>query len=79
MEVRSGKGLQPLYSGRVPLGTRTARRGEFRQIIDQCRSEVGTEKRRNAEGMRNKLPNAWAPSGSSVIAIDAFLAESLQV
>ncbi|KAJ7865408.1 hypothetical protein B0H13DRAFT_2562200 [Mycena leptocephala] len=62
MEVRSGKGLQPLYSGRVPLGTRTARRGEFRQIIDQCRSEVGTEKRRNAEGMRNKLPNAWAPS-----------------
>ncbi|KAJ7919947.1 hypothetical protein B0H13DRAFT_1868159 [Mycena leptocephala] len=51
-----------LPHGRVPLGTRTARRGEFRQIIDQCRSEVGTEKRRNAEGMRNKLPNAWAPS-----------------
>ncbi|KAJ7813740.1 hypothetical protein B0H14DRAFT_2604649 [Mycena olivaceomarginata] len=75
MEVRTGKGLQPLHNGLVPLGTRTAMSAELRLVFDQCRDEAGKEKRRNAERMREKVANAWAAGGSSVVAMNAFFAE----
>ncbi|KAJ7904930.1 hypothetical protein B0H13DRAFT_1881517 [Mycena leptocephala] len=75
MEVRTGKGLQPLHNGLVPLGTRTAMSAELRLIFDQCRDEVGKEKRRNAERMREKVANAWVAGGPSVVAMNAFFAD----
>ncbi|KAJ7474291.1 UDP-Glycosyltransferase/glycogen phosphorylase, partial [Mycena latifolia] len=75
IEVRSAKGLQPLRSGRVPVGSTEALRAEFREIIDQCRGEPGTEKRDNAQRMQDALAEAASETGSSRVAIRAFLAE----
>ncbi|KAF8206894.1 hypothetical protein K438DRAFT_450137 [Mycena galopus ATCC 62051] len=75
IEVRTAKGLQPLHSGAVPLGTRAATRTEFEQTIYQCRGEVGAEKRRNAQRIRGELASAWAPGGSATRAVDNFLRE----
>jgi hypothetical protein len=48
---------------------------ELRLIFDQCRDEVGKEKRRNAERMREKVANAWVAGGPSVVAMNAFFAD----
>ncbi|KAJ6571214.1 hypothetical protein B0H19DRAFT_1255204 [Mycena capillaripes] len=77
MEVRTGKGLQPLYNGYVPQGTPATMRVEFREMIDQCRGELGKERRKNAEQMRGEPASSWAAGGSSVLAINKFLADNL--
>lgn len=77
LQIRTGTGLQPLYGGEVPVGTRVAMRAEFKQTLDDCRGEVGKEKRRNAERMRVELESAWAAGGSSAQAIEEFMATHL--
>ncbi|KAJ7323852.1 hypothetical protein DFH08DRAFT_346130 [Mycena albidolilacea] len=74
MEVRTGKGLQPLHSGYAPQGTRAAMQVEFRGVIDQCRSEVGQEKRRNAQRIQGELADAWKADGAASLAIEDFFA-----
>jgi hypothetical protein len=74
MEVRTGKGLQPLHSGYAPQGTRAAMQVEFREVIDQCRSEVGQEKRRNAQRIQGELADAWKADGAASLAIEDFFA-----
>ncbi|KAJ7673961.1 hypothetical protein DFH06DRAFT_1319078 [Mycena polygramma] len=75
IEVRTGKGLQPLHSGQVPRATPEARRAEFREVLDQCRGEIGEEKRRNVKQMQKDLAGNWAPGGSSTLSVAKFLAE----
>ncbi|KAJ7671889.1 UDP-Glycosyltransferase/glycogen phosphorylase [Mycena rosella] len=75
IEVRTAKGLQPLHSGRVPLGTSTALRAEFREIIDQCRGEPGAGKRKQAQRMRDAFAEAWTEGGSAQVAVRAFFSE----
>jgi hypothetical protein len=77
MEVRSGTGLQPLHNGYAPQGTRAAMQVEFRDIIDQCRSDVGNEKRQNARKIQAELANAWNTGGSASLAIKDFFASYL--
>ncbi|KAJ7097455.1 hypothetical protein C8R44DRAFT_370256 [Mycena epipterygia] len=73
IEVRTGKGLQPLHSGRVPRGTREAVRAEIQEVLDECRGEVGREKRGNAYRMRGEIKKAWEEGGSAQVALHAFL------
>jgi hypothetical protein len=73
VEVRTGKGLQPLFSGQVPQGTREAVVEEFRQIFDACRSEVGEKKRENARRMSAEFSKAWETGGSAKTTINMFL------
>ncbi|KAJ7865185.1 hypothetical protein B0H14DRAFT_3443151 [Mycena olivaceomarginata] len=47
------------------------------QTLENCRGEVGNEKRRNAERMRVELASAWAVGGSSAQAIEEFMATHL--
>ncbi|KAF8146711.1 hypothetical protein K438DRAFT_1734557 [Mycena galopus ATCC 62051] len=77
MEVRAEKGLLPLRSGAVPVGTRAAMRAEFRQIIEECRGENGKEKRINAKRMRDDLASVWEAGGSSTRTIESFLRQYL--
>jgi hypothetical protein len=77
LEIRTGKGLQPLHSGQVPKGTHAARCAEFREIIDRCRGADGIEKRRNAERIRGELAKAWGRGGSAVLAVNKFFAAYL--
>ncbi|KAJ7121030.1 UDP-Glycosyltransferase/glycogen phosphorylase [Mycena epipterygia] len=77
VEVRTGKGLQPLFNGQVPRGTREAVREEFRRTFDKCRSEVGEKKRRNARRLRNAFSEAWMEGGSARVAINEFLGRSV--
>ncbi|KAJ6550059.1 hypothetical protein B0H19DRAFT_1160311 [Mycena capillaripes] len=74
LEIRTGKGLQPLHSKQMPKGTHAARCAEFREVIDHCRDEEGIEKRRNAELIRGELAKAWGPGGSAVLAVNKFFA-----
>ncbi|KAJ6562501.1 hypothetical protein B0H19DRAFT_1375565 [Mycena capillaripes] len=73
IEVRTGKGLQPLFSGQVPQGTRQAVGEEFRRTIDACRSDAGERKRKNARRLGTELSKAWEGGGSAKIAINMFL------
>jgi hypothetical protein len=74
IEVRTGLGLKALHgSGRIPRGTREAVGIEIREIIDQCRGEMGEEKRRNVEGLRLQFSSAWNEEGVARIALRKFL------
>ncbi|KAJ7738805.1 hypothetical protein B0H16DRAFT_1569901, partial [Mycena metata] len=73
IEVRTGKGLQPLRNGRVPKGTREAMTAEIREVFDQARGEVGEEKRKNAQRLKQELVAAWEKGGSAHTAIREFL------
>ncbi|KAJ7233496.1 hypothetical protein C8J57DRAFT_1577725 [Mycena rebaudengoi] len=73
IEVRTGKGLLPLISGRVPQGTRAAVGSEIRGVIDDCRGSVGEEKRRNAQRMRAEYARAWEEGGSARAVVGALL------
>jgi len=74
IEVRTGLGLKPMYgTGRVPRGTREAVGNEIREIIDECRGEVGREKRRNAQRLKGELAEAWGEDGVARAALRAFL------
>ncbi|KAF7342305.1 Glycosyltransferase family 1 protein [Mycena venus] len=77
MEVRTGKGLQQLYSGKVPQGTDASMRAEFKEVIDNCRGTVGNEKRKNAKKMQAEFSKAWAAGGSSLLALNEFFARHL--
>lgn len=77
VEIRTGIGLKPLYSGRVPQGTREAIEAEFRDVIDQARGDVGAVKRKNAERLKDELAEAWATGGSSRAAVHDFVAKYL--
>ncbi|KAK6988581.1 glycosyltransferase family 1 protein [Favolaschia claudopus] len=86
LEIRTGKGLQPLYSrdhggaGYAPKGTREAMRMEFRALFDSCRgSEVGEgeEKRRKARTMQEELLKAWMSGGAAVGAMSEFFGDYL--
>ncbi|KAJ7920684.1 hypothetical protein B0H13DRAFT_2268169 [Mycena leptocephala] len=73
VEVRTGKGLQLLFSGEVPQGTRGAVTEEFRRIVDACRSEIGEKKRENACRLGADFSKAWKAGGSAKTAVNMFL------
>ncbi|KAJ7726853.1 hypothetical protein DFH07DRAFT_235594 [Mycena maculata] len=75
IEIRTGQGLKPLHSGRVPVGTRAAVGAEFRRTIDECRGKVGIEKRQSVGRIRDELDKAWSDGGSSQLAMRAFLSK----
>ncbi|KAJ7627934.1 hypothetical protein DFH06DRAFT_725204 [Mycena polygramma] len=77
IEVRTAKGLQPLYNGQVPSGTPEARRAEFRAVIEDCHGAVGAEKRRNVRRVQGELAATWAADGASTLSIGKFFAERL--
>ena len=65
-QVRSGKGLLPIYrNGLTPAGSREAVGIEVREIIDLCRSEKGQETRSNAEKLKVKFAKAWDEDGAA--------------
>ena len=65
-QVRSGKGLMPIYrNGLTPAGSREAVGIEVRQTIDLCRSEKGQEMRDNAEKLKVKFAKAWEEDGAA--------------
>ena len=73
-QVRSGKGLKPIYrNGLTPVGSREAVGIEVRQTIDLCRSEKGREVRRNAEKLKVKFAKAWEEDGVASQEIRKFL------
>ncbi|KAJ6591295.1 hypothetical protein DFH09DRAFT_1420435, partial [Mycena vulgaris] len=72
VEVRTGKGLRPLFSGQVPRGTREAVGAEFRRTIEECRGAVGERKRKNAGRVRVEFAKAWEEGGTARIAIHIF-------
>ncbi|KAK6987722.1 glycosyltransferase family 1 protein [Favolaschia claudopus] len=73
MEVRTSNGLRPLFDGTTPSGTREAMRAELARVFEDCRGEVGEEKRKNAREMKGELMGVWGEGGSSEEAIQAFL------
>lgn len=73
VEVRTGKGLRPLFSGQVPQGTREAVGDEFRRTLDACRGDVGKRKRVNARRLGTDLAKAWEEGGSGRKAMNVFL------
>ncbi|KAF7342108.1 Glycosyltransferase family 1 protein [Mycena venus] len=73
VEVRTGKGLQPLFSGQVPKGTREAVREELERTIDACRSEIGEKKREKAYRLKTEFSTAWEIGGSAKTGINTFL------
>ncbi|KAJ7161848.1 UDP-Glycosyltransferase/glycogen phosphorylase [Mycena crocata] len=76
IQVRTGvNGLQPLYGGRIPRGTREAVGIEIRNVLDQCRGEVGVEMRKNARRIQGELTKTWADGGSSQFAMRQFFAK----
>ncbi|KAF8194757.1 hypothetical protein K438DRAFT_1968703 [Mycena galopus ATCC 62051] len=77
MEVRTERGLLPLRNGAVPVGTLAAMGVEFRQIIEECRSENGKQKRANVKRMQGEFARVWEADGSSTRAIEIFLQEYL--
>ncbi|KAJ7121048.1 hypothetical protein C8R44DRAFT_787263 [Mycena epipterygia] len=79
VEVRTGKGLQRLFSGQVPRGTREAVGDEFRRTFDECRSEVGEKKRGNACRLKNEFSEAWKEEGSARVAISDFFGRFVRV
>ena len=73
-QVRSGKGLKPIYrNGLTPAGSREAVGIEVRQTIDLCRSEKGQEIRSNAEKLKVKFAEAWEEDGVARQEIRSFL------
>ncbi|KAJ7654763.1 hypothetical protein B0H17DRAFT_1214291 [Mycena rosella] len=60
IEVRTDKGLQPLYSG-----------GDHRPVPRRA----GAEKRKQAQRMRDAFAEAWAEGGSAQVAVRAFFSE----
>ena len=72
--MRTGLGLKPMYgSGRVPRGTREAVGIEMREVIDECRGEVGKEKRRNVQRLKEEFAKAWDEDGEARVALRTFL------
>ncbi|KAJ7153120.1 UDP-Glycosyltransferase/glycogen phosphorylase [Mycena crocata] len=78
IEVRTGvNGLQPMYNGRKPQGTREALGIEIRDVLDQCRGEVGAEMRKNASRIQGDLAKTWEDGGPSQVAMREFFAKYL--
>ncbi|KAJ7161867.1 UDP-Glycosyltransferase/glycogen phosphorylase [Mycena crocata] len=78
IEVRTGvNGLKPLYSGRIPNGSRDALGNEIRDVLDQCRGEVGAELRQNAKRIQAEFAKTWSNGGSSQVAMREFFARYL--
>ncbi|KAF7342304.1 Glycosyltransferase family 1 protein [Mycena venus] len=77
MEVRTGKGLQRLHSGKTPQGTSASMRAEFEEVIDQCRDTVGDEKRENVRRVQAEFAKAWASGGSSLLTLNEFFVRYL--
>ncbi|KAJ7671650.1 UDP-Glycosyltransferase/glycogen phosphorylase [Mycena polygramma] len=74
MEVRTGLGLKAPYgSNKAPRGTREAVGIEIREIIHQARGDVGEEKRKNVEQLKQELNKAWNDDGAAKCALKAFL------
>ena len=73
-QVRSGKGVMPIYrNGLTPAGTREAVGIEVREIIDLCRSQKGQEIRSNAEKLKVKFAKALQEDGAARQEIRNFL------
>ncbi|KAG5650746.1 hypothetical protein H0H81_011177 [Sphagnurus paluster] len=73
-EVRTGKGLRPIYrNGKTPKGTREAVGEEIRYVVDMCRGPEGEELRRNAERLKVEFNCAWEEGGSARLAMRQFL------
>jgi len=78
IEVRTGLGLKPEYGGGgMPQGTREAVGNEMRKVIDKCRGEVGKEKRRNAQRLKDELAEAWGEEGVARAGLRRFLGKYL--
>ncbi|KAJ7161847.1 UDP-Glycosyltransferase/glycogen phosphorylase [Mycena crocata] len=78
IEVRTGvNGLKPMYSGRIPQGTREAVGIEIRDVLEQCRSEVGAEMRNNASRIQGEFAKTWADGGASQMAMQEFFVKYL--
>ncbi|KAJ7231994.1 UDP-Glycosyltransferase/glycogen phosphorylase [Mycena rebaudengoi] len=79
MEIRTGKGLKPLFSGQTPQGGRAAVGAEFRRVFDECRSKEGEEKRRNTLHVQAAFTPLWDEGGSADTALREFLQKNSQV
>ncbi|KAJ7108400.1 UDP-Glycosyltransferase/glycogen phosphorylase [Mycena crocata] len=78
IEVRTGlNGLQRMYSGRIPQGTREAVGIEMRSVIDQSRGGVGAGMREKAGRIQSEFAKTWANGGSSQKAMCDFFAKYL--
>ncbi|KAG5637116.1 hypothetical protein H0H81_005709 [Sphagnurus paluster] len=73
-EVRSGRGLGPIYrNGKTPKGTREAVGEEIRRVLDICKGEEGDQMRRNAERLKVEFRNVWEKGGSAILEVQKFL------
>lgn len=73
-EVRSGRGLGPIYrNGKTPKGTREAVGEEIRRVLDICKGKEGDQMRRNAERLKVEFRNVWEKGGSAILEVQKFL------
>ncbi|KAK7033305.1 glycosyltransferase family 1 protein [Favolaschia claudopus] len=77
IQVRTGKGLQPMYDGTTASGTREAMQAELGSVLDECRGAVGQEKRRNVGRVWGDLEKVWeeGEGGTSRRAVLRFLGD----
>jgi len=45
----------------------------MREVIDECRGEVGKEKRRNVQRLKEEFSKAWDEDGVARVALRTFL------
>lgn len=65
LEVRNGIGLGPIFrTGKKPVGTVDAVRGELKDVLVRAFGADGEAKRQRLLDMRAKLQQAWADVGS---------------
>ena len=74
MQTRSGEsGLKPLKRGVKPIGTIEAVETEAKWVLAEAWGPNGKLKRANAEGIRDKMREAWDEGGEAAINLKAFL------
>ena len=73
-EVRSGRGLKPIYrNGYTPKGTIEAVKAEAHEILAKAFGKDGAEKRARLEELQKKVLGEWEEGGSSRRDVSNFL------
>lgn len=76
LEVRTGKGLLPLYRGYCPTGTGEAIDREFRQVLGNAFGVDGEAKREIIQELSKKLKETWRENGEALTELRRMLQEN---
>ncbi|GJJ12796.1 hypothetical protein Clacol_007041 [Clathrus columnatus] len=77
LEVLQRDGSKPLYRGYTPSGALDAVEKEFTMVLQNAFECDGAEKRRNAEGFKQKLSRLWNEDGDARVESRRFIQDYL--